>query len=72
MNLNRTIKELKEKHYENKLTNADISNLIFYCEVLLIRNNEIGMQLREALNNVEKLKQRVDFYRSITLPKTLR
>ena len=71
LNIHEEIKKFKKIHYESKLTQKEIGDLIFFLEVLIIRNNQIGRELKDAIENIETLRARVDFYRNTTLPKNI-
>lgn len=70
INIHEEIKKFKKIHYESELSRKQIGNLIFYLEVVMMRNSQIGNELQEALENLEITKSRIDFYRNITLPKS--
>ena len=61
--------EIKKLKRQQVYTRADVVNLVFYCDVLLIRADKNGEELRLALDKIVRLEQRLDFYRSATLPK---
>ena len=61
--------EIKKLKNQDTYTRADIVNLIFYCDLLMIRNNTIGTELKKAIEQIVALQKRINFYRSVTQPR---
>lgn len=60
MEIEKAIRELKNK---SDYTRKDVVNLIFYLDLLNVRNKEQADKMLVMLKQIETLNKRLDFYR---------
>jgi len=61
--------EFKILRSKKFLTPHDVLALILICDRLIERNRLISAELRAALENVENVNNRLQFYRAVTMRK---
>ena len=52
---------------KNEFSDADIHMLLVLCKKLFERNEEISLELGTALEKIDRLTERIEFYRNATM-----